>query len=187
MKAPSPDSFGWSVNCSQNVRSIDESKISRRFGLLEGNVTGYRLEGNPDSWRVEDGMGVIYDVALSCKLWSTGRLFVRYRSLCLEHRYRAEGGYRTAVDLRARRQKEDEGIMLLAARHKDLIKFQPRPEAGKGRMQFQMLQQGAGPLVMKAPRPVTGGRRYEAFADRAMSDSERQRRHRHGKLSLTAA
>ena len=48
------DCFAWSVNCSQNLRSLDETKISRRFGLLEGNLTGFRLEGNPENWSVRD-------------------------------------------------------------------------------------------------------------------------------------
>ena len=180
------DCFAWSLSASRNLRSMDESKIPRRFGLLEGNLTGFRLEGNPESWRVEANMGVIYDVALSCKLWSTGRRFLRYRSMCLDHRYRAEGGYRSTMDLNARRLQEDEAIKKLEGRHGDLVRFQARPESGAGRMNFQMLSQGPGPLVLKAPAPITAGRRYEGFAHRPMSASERQRRHRHGKRAFDA-
>ena len=180
------DCFAWSLNCSQNLRSMDETKISRRFGLLNGSLAGFRLEGNPEDWRVAHGLGIVFDVALSCNLWSTGRLFCRYRGLCLEHRYRASGGYQSTLQLQARREKEDEAIGRLEETHPNLIKFHPKPNATLCTMQYQMLKQGAGPLTLKAPVPVTGGRRFEGFADRAMTAAERQRRCRDGKSALSA-
>ena len=179
--------FAWSLNCSHNVRSLDETSISRRFGLLEGNVTGFRLEGNPEDWRVPDGFGVVYDVALSCNLWSTGRMFLRYRGLCLAHRYRAAGGCQATMRLEERRRLEDRAIQALARNHANLIRFKPKPDASLCTMQFEMLQHGSRPLKLKPATPVTGGRRFEAFADRAMTPAERQRRCRRGRRSLSAS
>ena len=181
------DSFAWSVNCSQNVRSMNETAISRRFGLLEGNLTGFRLEGSADDWRVEEGLGIVYDVALSCNLWSTGRLFCRYRSLCISHRYRGEGGYQTVMQRQSRRREEDGAITRLARRHPTLIEFLHKPASSVRTMQYRMLPHGENPFEMKAPKPATCGRRREAFAARAMTSTERVRLYRHGKRSLSAA
>ena len=176
--------FAWSVNCSQNVRHLDESKISRRFGLLEGNLMGFLLEGNPEDWRVAHGLGVVYDVALSCNLWSTGRWFLRYRGLCLTHRYRAAGGYQASLRPQERRVQENRAIRRLERSYPELIKFQRKPKASLCTMQYHMVPQGSEPLSVRAPSPVTAGRRFEAFADRAMTDAERQRRCRRRKRSL---
>ena len=123
----------------------------------------------------------------SCNLWATGRLFLRYRGLCVAHRYRGAGGYQATWHVEERRRLEDRALQKLEGSHAGLIKFQPKPKAGFCTMQCQMLRQGPEPLNINAATPVTGGRRFEAFADRAMTAAERQRRCRSGKRALSAS
>ena len=89
--------------------------------------------------------------------------------------------------LEERRRLEDRAIQALARNHANLIRFKPKPDASLCTMQFEMLQHGSRPLKLKPPTPVTGGRRFEAFADRAMTPAERQRRCRRGRRSLSAS
>ena len=179
--------FAWSLNCSQNIAHMKDAAVSRRFGQLDGNLMGLMLDSDTSSWRVESGMGFVYDVALSCKLWDSGRRFLRYRSLCVSHRFRAEGGYQADLERRTRRRREDTVIKRLQKLYPDLIEFAEKPHASLRTMQFRMRPQGPGPLIMRPATPVTAGRRFEAFANRAMTPAERQRRCRHGLRSLGPA
>lgn len=70
-------STAWSVNPSHNPWQLSVLGITRRLGLLDGNLTGMFL---PPNWRkmtVASGHGLIYDVEWSTSLWAHGHRFCR--------------------------------------------------------------------------------------------------------------
>ena len=59
-----------SLNPSHKPKRLESLAISRKLGLLDGNLTGTLL---PPDWRrlvVTKGHGLIYDVEWSASLWS---------------------------------------------------------------------------------------------------------------------
>ena len=176
----------WSLNPSANAQHMSEDQISMKFGLLEGNLTGYLLADDATAYHVESGMGVVCDTFMSLNLWSQDRRYFRYRGLCLQHRYRAPGGYESVMSREDRRGLEDEAIQTLAFRHPKLIRFQEKPDASLGLQQCKFMNQGGPPLTMR-PATADVGRRRVGFAVRAMTPAERQRKLRKGHRSLSAS
>ena len=134
---------------------------------------------------MDEGFGLVYDVALTCSLWESGRRFIRYRSLSLLHRYRAAGGYASVEKgPQARRARENKLLRRLAKRYPELIEFRVKPSASLGTMQYNFRNVGPEPPELRPPRPMSGGRRTEGFADRPMTAAERQRKSRLGVKAL---
>jgi hypothetical protein len=173
--------YCWSVGASHNPMYMADSGISRKLGLLDGNLSGMLLSNDFDEYQVEAGMGLIYDVALAANLWASGRRFCRYRSLCAQHTYRTPGGQATLFpNPQKRRHAENAQIRKLSKLRPGLVKFHGKPKGTLRTMQYCFCELGSQPLLMRPKTPVTGGRRFEGFADRAMTPAERQRKRRGG-------
>ena len=140
----------WSLSASANAQHMSEDQISMKFGLLEGNLTGYLLADDAAAYHIESGMGVVCDTFMSLNLWSQDRRFFRYRGPCSQHRYRAPGGYESVMSREDRRGLEDEAIQALAFRFPQFIRFHEKPEASLGLQQSKLLAQGGPPLNMHA-------------------------------------
>ena len=165
----------WSLSPTVNVQHMSDDQISLKFGLLEGNVTGYLLVDDATAYHIDSGLGVVCDTFMSLNLWSQGRRYFRYRGLCLQHRHRASGGYDSVMSKEHRRSIEDEAIRSLALQHPKLIRFQEKPDASLGKQQYKFMNQGGPPLTMR-PATADVGRRRVGFAVRAMTPAERQRK-----------
>ena len=155
----------WSLNPSVNVEHMSESAISVKLGLLEGNITGYLLADDASEFFLKRDVGVVADLATSLQLWSTGKRFVRYRSLCVQHRYRGRGGYESVMTKEERRDSEDEHIRALVRKFPDLIRYCPKPNASYNQQQYKFTKVGEPPLVMRDPMPTRMGRPYSGVAD----------------------
>ena len=180
------DFCAWSMNPSVNVARMSDEGISVKLGLLEGNITGYLLADDASDYHTSEGMGVVCDVAMSLRLWASGRRFVRYRSLCVQHRYRGPGGYGSVMTKEQRRSTENEAIRSLAREHPKLIRFHEKPDASLGQQQYKFMDLGDLPLTMR-PATAAAGRPRVGFASRAMTAAERQMKCRGGHKRLTAS
>ena len=176
----------WSLNASSNVAYMTDDTISVKLGLLEGNVTGYLLADDASDFHIDKGMGVVSDLAMSLKLWNSGRRFVRYRSLCIQHRHRGPGGYDSVMTKEQRRGTEDEAIRALARKHPNLVSFHEKPNASLGQQQYKFKNLGDVPLTMR-PFLADAGRPRVGFAGRAMTAAERKMRSRNGHRMLIAS
>lgn len=139
----------WSVNPSHNPWQLSVCGITRRLGLLDGNLMGMFL---PPDWRrmkVASGHGLIYDVEWSASLWSNGHRFVRYQGVCCEHTYRRPGGQATLMnDAVKRRLHETQAIKACAKRFPKLVKWIRKPTASLKTMEYKFSTQGPAGLVM---------------------------------------
>ena len=139
----------WSVNPSHNPWQLSVFGITRRLGLLDGNLTGLFL---PPNWRkmtVASGHGLIYDVEWSASLWAHGHRFCRYQGVCCEHTYRRPGGQATLIkDANKRRRQETQAIKACARKFPSLVKWVHKPKASLKTMEYKFLTHGPCGLVM---------------------------------------
>ena len=139
----------WSVNPSHNPWQLSVSGITRRLGLLDGNLTGMFLPPNWRRMQVTHGHGLIYDVEWSASLWAHGHRFCRYQGVCCDHSYRQPGGQATLMkDVAKRRRVETQAIKACAKKFPDLIKWIHKPTASLKTMEYRFLTHGPGVLVM---------------------------------------
>jgi len=139
----------WSVNPSHNPWQLSVSSITRRLGLLDGNLMGMFLPPNWRRMQVTHGHGLIYDVEWSASLWAYGHRFCRYQGVCCEHRYRQPGGQATLMsDVVKRRRVETQAIKACAKKFPHLIKWMHKPKASLRAMEYRFLTHGPGVLVM---------------------------------------
>ena len=171
----------WGLNAPKNTMNMNCRTISRKLGLLEGNLYGLMVQSSTSADLIP-GIEVqeIFDVALTLALWTKGERFFRYRGLSTRTTYKAPGGFLTTLTACARRLKENEQIRLLSCAHGTLLRFKTKPTSSLKTMQYEFRPLGPTPLTMRDPTPVTRGRRYEGIATRAMTPSERQRKRRRG-------
>jgi hypothetical protein len=139
----------WSVNPSHNPWQLSVLSITRRLGLLDGNLTGMFL---PPNWRkmtVTTGHGLIYDVEWSASLWANGHRFCRYQGVCCEHTYRRPGGQATLMnDAAKRRQRETLAIKACGKKFPRLLKWSHKPKASLKTMEYKFLPHGPSALFM---------------------------------------
>ena len=171
---------------SVNLEHMSDTGISMKVGLLEGNMSGHLLTDSTTEYHFEEHLGVVADVAMSLQLWSSGKRFVRYRSLSVQHRYRNPGGYDSVMTKEVRRATEDRAIRALSAKWPLLIRFEKKTSASLGQQQYKLANIGESPLVMRPPAVSGPGRPYVGFAGRPMTPAERQRKVRHGHRALSA-
>ena len=180
------DCCAWSLSASRNVLSMTTDSVSRKLGLLDGNVWGVRAQASFVNMVADHGAGVIWDVAWSVELWARGYRFFRYRSLATRTVYRLPGGMQTSQSATERRDLENAQIQKLSQKHAGLIHFKDKPNASLSTMLYSFSAVGPEPLILQRPEALTGGRRYVGFALRAMTPAERQRRRRGGQKALAA-
>ena len=175
------DFVAWSVNPSHNVFRMTANTISRKLGLLDGNLTGMILPSNWQELRVADGHGLIYDVEWSAKLWKHGYRFCRYMNVCADHTYRRPGGQATLFDnVQARRQLEDAALKRVANECPGLLSWKRNDRKSLKSMQYQFHTVGPSPLRLNKRRQPGTGRNCENFALRPMTSAERKRKQRTG-------
>ena len=174
----------WSLNASRNVLSMTTDSVSRKLGLLNGNMWGMVADASFLDLMHDSRNGVICDVAWSVELWAKGYRFLRYRSLATQTVYRLPGGLQTTQSAQERRERENVQIRLLARKHTGLIHFREKPAASLGTMLYSFAAVGPEPLIMKRPTAFNTGRRYSGFATRAMTAAERKRKSRGGQAAL---
>ena len=175
----------WSLNPSRNVDHMADDVISVKLGLVEGNLTGYFLADDAPDYHIGNGMGVVTDLVMTLQMWSSGKRFVRYRSLCVQHRYRGSGGWASVMTKEQRRNAEDEKIRSLERKYPNLVSFCEKPDASLAQQQFKLRNIGDDPLAM---RPKAGsGRPRVGFANRPMTAAERQDKYRNGHRRLAAS
>ena len=170
----------WGLNASKNTMNMNCRAISRKLGLLEGNLYGMIVKSSSAALIPSIEVQEIYDVALTVALWASGERFFRYRGLSTKTAYKAPGGFLTTMTARDRRSKENKQIRLLSRDHASLLSFRTKPSSSLKTMQYEFHPLGRTPLTMHEPAPVTRGRRYEGIATRAMTPQERQRKRRGG-------
>lgn len=167
----------WSLGASHDFRFMKSHNITCRLGLLDGNLTGLKVQAEFLSWKFHSGDGLIYDVAWACHLWSHGHRFFRYAGLCAKHPYRASGGQSSLLGNGAvRRAKENDQIKRLALQFPDLVCFSPNKKYSLKRMQYRFLTHGGDPLKMHTYPRVVG--RPAEKPSTPMSGAERVRKHR---------
>ena len=167
----------WSVNPSHNAICLKQNIISRRLGLLDGNMTGIFLQEDSKSFKVTPGHGLIYDVEFSAALWSQGYRFVRYMGLCCDHPYRGRGGQATLWKNPTKRQlAEDKAIKAAAKKFPTCLKWHAKPKSTLRVMQYTYLRDGDGPVTMV--RRGRLGRPPVYNIDRPSSSAQRTRRMR---------
>jgi hypothetical protein len=173
----------WSVNPMHNVgRMSEDATISRKLGLLDGNMTGLLL---PEDWRrcrVTKGHGLIYDVEWSVALWSRGHRFVRYMSLCADHTYRRVGGQASHFKNAANRKKvENSALKQITSKFPQLMLLKPSSYVSVKTMQYRFRSLGKEPLMMAKRSCPASGRPLEHLVGRALTGAERMKKHRAGR------
>ena len=149
-------STAWSVNPSHNPFQLSVHTITRKLGLLDGNLMGMFLPPNWRKMQVTSGHGLIYDVEWSASLWSHGHNFIRYQGVCCEHTYRRPGGQATLMnDVSKRRDRETQAIKACAKKYPTLVKWRSKPKASLRTMEYQFTITGPAPLVMRKFRTGT--------------------------------
>ena len=173
----------WGLSPSHSARCLKEDQLSRKLGLLDGNLSGCVL---PCDWRdmtVHPARGLIYDVEWTANLWARGYRFVRFSGLCARHEYRRPGGQASLYqDVLERRQQENAAIRGLAAERSLEVRFTEKPTATLKTMQYSFRAKGPGPLCMAPPSENPCGRKRKEFLDRPMSPAERKQKQRGGKV-----
>jgi hypothetical protein len=169
-------STAWSVNPSHNPWQLSVSTITRRLGLLDGNLMGMFLPPNWKQMQVTSGHGLIYDVEWSAALWSQGHTFCRYQGVCCEHTYRRPGGQATLMnDVTKRRLRETQAIKACAKKYPSLVKWCSKPKASLRTMEYKFSPQGPSGLVMEKAR---GGARREYSLSEKSTSAQRMARMR---------
>lgn len=178
----------WSLGCCCALRNMSQNSVSRKCGLINGNMFGLLRADDDLEKAVPTGMGLIYDSALSCALWSLEKYYFRYRGLCLKHKFKEAGGYASVErNANSRRDREDRLLRRLQRRYPKLVHFRRKPRASNSTMQQHFCQVGPEPLQLQKWCAPSSGRPREGFTDRAMTDAERQRKRRHGRQAVLPA
>ena len=165
----------WSVNPSSRYSCLRENMISRRLGLLNGNMMGILLPDDWRQWKVTAGHGLIYDVEFSAALWESGYMFFRYMGICCDHPYRGRGGQATLMrNAKARRKIENRALKAVAKKYPKCIKWYLKPRASLKVMQYKFLVDGFPPLTMQ--RRFSAGRPRKYHVTASASTAERVRR-----------
>ena len=169
----------WSVNPSHNPWQLSVLGITRRLGLLDGNLMGMFLPPNWRKMQVTSGHGLIYDVEWSAALWAQGHRFCRYQGLCCEHTYRRPGGQATLMkDAAKRRHRETQAIKACAKKYPSLVKWCNKPKASLRTMEYKFAALGPAGLVMEKIR--RGARRVYSLGQVSTSTERMARmRQRH--------
>jgi hypothetical protein len=166
----------WSVNPSHNPWQLSVLSITRRLGLLDGNLMGMFLPPNWRKMQVASGHGLIYDVEWSASLWSNGHRFCRYQGVCCDHIYRRPGGQATLMkDATKRRQRETQAIKACAKKFPSLLKWCHKPKASLKTMEYKFLTHGPSGLVMAKTQR---GRQLAYSLGAASTSTERMARMR---------
>lgn len=164
----------WSLNPSHRPQQLSVATITRKLGLLDGNLTGMLL---PSDWRkmvVAKGRGLVYDVEWSASLWSHGHRFCRYQGLCCEHVYRQPGGQATLIsDVTRRRAKETEAIKECAKKYPTLLEWVRKPKASLKNMEYRFKPIGPSGLTMVKN---TRGRKRKYSSSSASTSAQRMAR-----------
>lgn len=162
----------WSVNPIHNAPRMPHNTISRKLGLLDGNLCGCIL---PEKWKtlqVDTGMGLVYDVAWSLQLWAAGHRFFRYGGFCMDHRYRTAGGQATLFRTpESRRSLENQCLEELARKWPALVSFTKDSSKSLKTMQYRFRTVGPGPLLLRRGRQVGRPRKYHE--NKGSSSTER--------------
>ena len=174
----------WSLSASRHALSMTTNSVSRKLGLLEGNMWGMLADASFVNMVKDPEAGVVWDVAWSLELWAKGYRFFRYRCLATNTVYRLPGGLQTTQNAQERRERNNAQIRRLAEKHSGLIHFKEKPRASLNTMFYSFSAVGPEPLIMRRPEALTTGRRFEGFALRAMTAAERQRKKRGGHAAL---
>lgn len=176
----------WSLGASHDYRFMKSHNITCRLGLLDGNLTGLKVNADFLSWKFHAGDGLIYDVAWACHLWNHGHRFFRYAGLCAKHPYRASGGQASLMGSGAvRREKENDQIKQLALQFPELVCFSPNEKYSLKRMQYRFLTHGGAPLTMLDYRRGVG--RPSESPSAPMSGTERSRKSRNLRAARNAS
>ena len=163
--------MAWSLAASHDGRFMTSRNITRKIGLLDGNLAGIMVNQFLKSMPMHPEDGLIYDVALACLLWDSGYRFFRYQGMCCKHKYRSAGGQATLFpDKKDRRKAEDKCIKRLERTFPQLIKFHPSPSYSHKRMQYKFLRLGPDPLIMR----VRGKGSFPKVKAKGLSNKERQ-------------
>ena len=169
-------STAWSVNPSHHPWQLSVLTITRRLGLLDGNLTGMFLPPNCKKMQVTSGHGLIYDVEWSAALWAHGHSFCRYQGLCCEHTYRRPGGQASLMtDAAKRRHREVQAIKACTKKYPNLVKWCSKPKASLRTMEYKFSSQGPSGLVMEKAR---GGPRREYSLGAVSTSTQRMARMR---------
>ena len=173
----------WGLCASHSARCMKEGQLSRKLGLLDGNLSGCLL---PSDWRemtVHPARGLIHDVEWTANLWARGYRFVRFSGLCAKHEYRRPGGQASLYpSAAARRRAENDAIRGLAAERPLEVSFQKKPTASLKTMQYAFRAKGPDPVSMAPPTQSIKGRKRKVFLGRPMSPAERKQKQRGGTI-----
>lgn len=162
----------WSTNASHSPRTMRHDFISRKAGLLDGNMTGQVVTQALKDMNIEHGL--IYDVEYAASLWDLGYRYLRYRGVCCKHPYRSAGGQSDKIpDPAVRRRAEDAAIKAVAKKYPEVVKFVRKTSASLKVMNYSFRQRG--PQVLKViQRHGHGSGRPRRYAiDRAATRAER--------------
>ena len=163
----------WSTNATQSARTMRWDVMSRKAGLLDGNMTGQLVTPAFKGMRVDHGL--IYDVEYAAALWDSGERYVRYRGICCKHPYRSSGGQATKFpDPQVRRQAEDDAIKAIAQKYGDVVQYTPKPNASLKVMQYSFRTRGPGVLTFQIRNGHGAGRRRQYQLQRPATNAERQ-------------
>ena len=169
-------STAWSVNPSHNPFQLTVNTITRRLGLLDGNLMGMFLPPNWRKMQVTSGHGLIYDVEWSAALWSQGHSFCRYQGVCCEHTYRRPGGQASLMnDVAKRKLRETQAIRACAKKYPSLVQWCRKPKASLRTMEYKFSPQGPSGLVMEKAR---SGPRREYSLNEGSTSAQRMARMR---------
>ena len=163
----------WSTNATHSARTMKKDVMSRKAGLLDGNMTGQLVTVEFRTMQIDHGL--IYDVEYAAALWDSGQRYVRYRGICCKHPYRSSGGQSVAFpDPTVRRSAEDDAIRAITAKYPDVVQFTPKPNASLKVMQYSFRPCGPGVLTFRARHGKGAGRQRRYQLDRAATNKERQ-------------
>lgn len=162
----------WSTNATHSVRTMRADALSRKAGLLDGNMTGQLVTHALKEMQLDHGL--IYDVEYAAALWDSGQRYVRYRGICCKHPYRSAGGQANIYpDPTARRHAEDSAIRALAQKYPKVVRFTRKPSASLKVMQYSFRPSGPAPLIFNARHGLRKGRRRRYDLKRAATGQER--------------
>ena len=162
----------WSTNATHSVRTMRENALSRKAGLLDGNMTGQLVTHALKEMQLDHGL--IYDVEYAAALWDSGQKYVRYRGICCKHPYRSAGGQaKIYPDPTARRHAEDLAIQAVAKKYPKVLKFTRKPSSSLKVMQYSFRPMGPGPWIMKTRGCFSDGRKRRYHLKRAATGQER--------------
>ena len=163
----------WSSNASHSAMCMHERRLSRKAGLLDGNMTGQIVTSAIRHLQVSHGL--IYDVEYAARLWCAGLRFVRYEMLCCKHTYRSAGGQSTLYpNPEVRRAAEDAAIRSVAQDCPGVLTWRSKPRATLRVMQYTFKTLGPQPWMLMKRSGSGQGRPLEYFASRPATHAERQ-------------